>query len=264
MTYAGFMDAQFTIPAGETISVTTNGGTTAVAITAGSYFTYAYAATLQALLTAQRPVTAGAWTVTLDATTGKYTIAVTAGTFSITWTSTAFRDLLGYTATITTQTSVTATKAARGIFVPDCPVWMDGDLDYPELLTDLRATEGPTGLSFGIVSNAKYRLRGLRYSMVAHANVFGFTTSGSSTPTWQQFLFDVHLKQGHSYFEPLSRVRINFGPSLTDDWVAYDYFGSSAVGWFMKGIASFSPRRADSKWKGFWVLEIPELVSEGI
>lgn len=265
MAFAGFIDAQFTIPSGVTISVTTNsGGPTSVTITAGSYYAYSFPSTLASILTAARPVTGGAWSVSLDATTGKYTIAVTAGTYSITWTSTTFRDLIGYNATITTQTSVTAAAVARGFFAPDHPVAVDGDLYYAHRPTDQRQSESPGGFVLGLVGNSKYRYRNVRYSHVDRARVFGYSSSGqtASGGTWQQFLYDAHLGLGHLYFTPSSRVRIRWGSTPATDILGATDPGTS-TGWFMKGINEFAPRKVGEQWTGLWTIEIPELVTDG-
>lgn len=255
MTYPGLVQGRFTIPASTTISVTTNGGgPTSVTITAGDYYAYEFADTLESILDTQRPVTGGNWSVSISATTGLYTIAVDVGTFSITWTSTTFRDLLGYSSTITTQTSVTAGSVARGIWIPDCPFNVDGDLTRAPLATDHRATEGPTGVTFALVGNTKYRYRNLRWSHVAQTNVWG--TYG----TWEQFLKDVHLGQGHSYFVPSSKIKVHYGSDVT----ATRLGGTTGnYGWYMKGISSIEPVKVNENWGGLWRVAIPEIVSDG-
>lgn len=265
MTFAGFLEGKFTIPASTAIAVTTNGGgPTTVTITAGSYFPTLFASQLQTDLTTQRPVSGGAWTVLVSETTGKITIGVTVGTFSITWTSTNMRSLLGYNGNISGASSSTASFAMRGYFAPDCPLNLDGDLSYPDLLTDLRQTEGPTGLVFGFVGNTKYRFRNLRYALVPRSRIFGFSADGLSTPTWEQFLKDVHLGQGHSFFTPSSKIRVCHDGDVDEGWLGWESFASASVGWYMKGITAFSPRKVDSQgWTGLWAIEIPELVSDG-
>ena len=60
-------------------------------------------------------------TVTYSLSTGLVTIAF-GTTGSITWTMTALRDILGFTANITSQTSVTATNPLRYVWRPTRPI----------------------------------------------------------------------------------------------------------------------------------------------
>jgi hypothetical protein len=250
MTYPGFLEGRFTIPSGVTLTATTNaGGPTAVPITAGSYYASTFAAQLQTDLIAARSVTAGTWSVTFSATTGLFAIAVTNGAYSITWTTAALGTLLGFS-TITTQTSVTG-SAPAGVFLPDCPIALDGDLDYAPLLTDHRGTTGPTGVTFAVVGNTHYRYRNVRWSHVARSKVWG------SSGTWEQFLKDVHLGQGHAYFVPSSKIRVYYN--------ATSKLGGTTgtFGWYIAGIGSIEPPKVSEQWGGLWRLVIPELVSDG-
>lgn len=55
------------------------------------------------------------YTVTLSDTTGKVTIAVDTSTYSITWTSTDLRDLIGFDANVTSQTTATGADQCEAL-----------------------------------------------------------------------------------------------------------------------------------------------------
>ena len=128
-TFAGYVSAGFTVPAGETIIVTTNsGGPTNIDAPAGSYDSIDdFLTELVVTLDGARPVTGGDWTITNTLANAGATptqmIAVTAATFTITWTSTNLRNMLWFTgAAITAQTSATGTVSVVGVWQPDCPL----------------------------------------------------------------------------------------------------------------------------------------------
>lgn len=256
MTIAGYALGRLAMPASISISATNGGGgPTTVNFTAGNYYPDTLCAHLQTELNSQRAGSGGAtWAVSLSTTTGLVTISMSSGTFSITWTSTALRDALGFAANITTQTSVTAPAAARGIFVPDCPLALDSDPRMAPMITDHRQTQSPTGFVLGLVGNIHYRLRNIRWSHVTRTRTWN---TSATDPSWERFVKDVQIGQGHSWFTPSSRVRIidQSGSELASD--------AGTFTWQMKGVSSVEPRKVTENWTGMWRIEIPELVSDG-
>lgn len=229
-------------------------------ITAGTYYMSTFVTQLATDLIAGQPVTGGTWTVTLStgaSGTGKVTIAVTNGTYSITWTSTNTRDVLGFTATITAQTTSTGTNQARGLWLPDAPLDLEGHPSMAPKVSDLRLSEGPTGLVIGLVGNVKRRHRGLRWSHVPLAR-YREASATVVNGTWEKFLDDTQHGQGHSWFAPASLVQI------------YDLLGTklgvdlnSTLGWYLKGVEGVDSKRSQQGFTGFFAVEIPEIVSEG-
>lgn len=74
------------------------------------------------------------YTVSLTATasgSGVYTIAVDSGTFSITWSSTALRDLLGFDANVVTQSSASGADHAQALWLPQTPTRAEYGLNSP-------------------------------------------------------------------------------------------------------------------------------------
>ncbi len=102
----------------------------------------AYNATLPAATYAGPTALVAAWVVALNAAalgagsaktftasiasgeqgTGKTTITISAGTFSLTWTATNLRDLLGWAAGLAAAGTYTSPSGCLGMWLPDCPI----------------------------------------------------------------------------------------------------------------------------------------------
>lgn len=207
--FAGRVEAQFVVPSSVTIACTNNGGgPTAVTVTAGTYYHSTFATALAAALNAQRAGSAGAtWSVAYSTTTGKYTIAMSASTFSITWTSTALRDLLGFTANVVTVASSTGPSQARGLWLPDCVFRCDIDARRAPLATDHRNTVSPTGFVCGLKSTKMYRHANPRWSHVPASRTWeaDATTANAS---YERFMKDTQLAEGHAWFSLSSKLKI--------------------------------------------------------
>lgn len=260
-TFEGCIAAEPVVPAEVTISVTSNGGgPTTVTLTAGTYATlFDVADQLETDLNAQRPVTAGVWTVSYSAidagSTGRFTIAVSAGTFSITWTSTALRDLLGFTDNISSASTSTGDDHAIGIWHPDCPLNINGDYRSAPRSTDLRQSMSPTGRVYGHIGNTRYQHTGLRYSHVPQHKTWAAAET-LTNESLERFLIDTQWGGGHTWFTPSSRVTI-YGPG------GLTVGGDSAPSWSLLELTSMESavRRIDS-WDGLWSVEFPRLVAE--
>lgn len=259
MTFGGYIDAKRTVPTSITLSATKNaGGPTSVTVTAGTYTTASLVTQLQTDLNAQRTVSGGSWTVSLNTATGGITIAVTNGTYSISWTSTDLRDVLGFGGNISSQSTSTGV-CARGFWVPDRPLNLDGDPRNAQRLTDLRETEGPTGSLFGVVGNHKFIHSNLRWTHVAHEHTWDYWDDVNGTSNWERFLLDAHLGQGHPWFTPCSAMRF------------VDHNGSvlgirtqeAELFWKMRGVRSVTPKKMSDAWTGAWLIEVPAIVSDG-
>lgn len=272
MSYGGRLEAFFTVPSAVTISVTNNGGgPTSVSIAAGSYTITSFCTYLQSALTTQRAPSSGAWSVSVStgaSGTGLVTIAMSAGTYSITWTSTLLRDLLGFTATITTQTSVTGTINARGLWLPKCPANVDGDPDVAPPTVPLSSVESPYGAVTTYSSGGySYSHDRLNYSHVTRDRAHE-TAATTTYASFQQWLKDTQWAQGHSWFSVGSRFQVYWDNAGTDRILGYELNSNTGPtnGW------SFSPpivkltdhvKMASSPWLGMWRIELPRIVSAG-
>jgi len=262
VNYAGRVEARMTIPTGGAAVSATNsgGGPTTVTVAAGSYYLTAAGgvssliSTLQTQLNATR--TPSNWTVSLSTTTGLVTINCT-GTWSLAWTSTALRDVLGFAADITSVSSAqTGTQQARGVWLPDCPLTLEGDLKRAPTVSDSRSAMSPTGNVITLVGNTYRRQRSLMWSHVPIAQVWGAQatyTNGS----WEEFFRESQLGLGSSWFSPGSPIQV------------YDHQGNmlgsdaTIAGWSMIGLTSVEPKKAITNWTGLWQIEVPQIVAVG-
>lgn len=273
MSYGGRLEALFTVPSSVTIAVTNNGGgPTTVTIAAGVYRGItAFCTYLQSALTTQRaPSGGGVWAVSVStgaSGTGFVTISISVSTFTITWNSTDLRDLLGFTATITTQTSATGTKNARGLWLPKCPVTCDGHPSIAPEITDSRSTEGPTGVVVTLGGTSKYRHRNLVWSHVAVDRVYEAATVGglATCSSYQQWWKDTQRNSGHAWFSRGSAFLAYWDNAGTDTAFGADLSSTGpTAGWTASpAIASFEPRRTSGQWLGMWTIEIPTIVTSG-
>lgn len=130
----GKWEALATIPTGDwEFALTDNsGGPYTITLTAANTYYHSSAgndsvdlpAKLKELMDAASGQT---YTVSVSAGvsgTGKYTISVDSGTFTISWTDTALRNLLGIDAgdDVSAVATVTGSSQAEGLWLPQCPV----------------------------------------------------------------------------------------------------------------------------------------------
>ncbi len=257
--FAGYISGSFTVPSGVAASVTTNsGGPTSVTAPAGTYSTIAdFLGDFVGSLTTTRPVTGGAWSASLGSNGDpRITIAVSTGTFSISWTSTALRDLLGYTGNISSVASSTATTAARGVWMPDCPAVLEQRHRSAPRQTDMRQTRSPSGAVISNIGNFRYRHSNLMYSAVPVNKVWRIDETYTNE-SLEQWLDDTQLGQGHNWFSVGAKCRI----------VAHDGndVGGTVNNWWLtgfRGIGEIAKRRED--WDGLWSVAFPDLTSDGL
>lgn len=257
MAFGGRIEAFMAVPAGITLTATNGtGGPTLVTLTAGSYTASSLVAHVVAALNAQRP---SGWTGSVStgsSGTGRVTLAGT-GTWTITWTTTALRDVLGFAANITAVTGAqTGTICARGLWLPDAPIQIDSDPARAPIVSDLRTTQSPTGRVYAVAGNTFYRHRNLRWSHVPRARVYEAVAqyAGNTWETWfrqTQIGGLVSWLSTGSAFEIYDHNEIKFGS---------DY---SVTSWQISpAINSIEPKRV-SDWVGLWEVAIPSIVSAG-
>lgn len=258
-----------TVPSAVSFTATNSGGgPTTITITAGTYYPSTLVTHVQTQLNALR--TPANWTVTLStgaSGTGKVSINWTgAGTYSIAWTAngTTLRDVLGFTADLVAITQGVASiggKCARGLWLPDCPVNLSGDVPRAPIATDAMPVVSPRGDVTVLVGNSMYRHVGVRYSNVLEAKVWevAATAAGFINGSWETFWKDVYLGQGSiSWFAAGSKLKLVDHASRT--------LGSDAsiTGWkATKGPFDTEVKKVDKAWAGMWMIDIPELVSSG-
>ncbi|TXH41022.1 MAG: hypothetical protein E6Q97_38460 [Desulfurellales bacterium] len=251
--FQGRVEAFMVVPGTASVSATNSGGgPTAVTLASAALTMTGLCAALQTALNASRP---SGWTVTLDGGlngTGKVTINCT-GTWALTWTSTSLRDALGFTADIPSRSSsITGANAAKGVWLPQCPLQLDAWISSAPVTTDLRVSKSPRGHTSGVVGNRHYRHTNLRWSHVPRDRCY--TEASTVGSSWEQFLKDTQFSAGFTWFTPLSPLNIWNHEGLP-------LGGSTSIKWNMTNIENTMVRRSSGDWDGFHEVTIAELVA---
>ncbi len=262
--YATRFDAFRTVPSTVTVAATNSGGSaTSVSLVAGSYTLATFCTHLQARLNAVR--TPATWTVTPSYTTGLVTIDCVGETWALTFTTTEVGTSIGFVGNIASTTDpAIGTKNARGLFLPDCPVTMDGDPANAGKVTDLRSTVGPTGTSVSLCGTSMYKRTGIRLSHVSRARTFEANASPGYS-SWEQWLDDTQFGAGHSWFTPGSPFQLYWDSAGTASIVGASLNSGAgpSAGWTQSGIDSFDPKRVHESALIWFEISIPSLVSSG-
>lgn len=273
MTYAGRLEGFMTMPTSVSASVTNNGGgPTTVNFTAGSYTITSLCTHIQSALTSQRAPSSGSWSVSVStgsSGTGKVTISMSSGTFSITWSSTDLRDVLGFTANITSQTSSTGSNNARGLWLPDCPVTISngGDPDSAPKTTDMRGVQSPYGVVTSYLNASFYGHDGLNYSHVARNKAWK-TAESTTYESLQSWIDDTQFGAGHSWFSVGSPFLAYWSSNGSDRAIGYELnagAGPSAGWYFSPPIVKPSDhiKQVQEPWLGIVRVSLPGIVSSG-
>jgi hypothetical protein len=268
VTYAGYIEAAVTVPAGVTVHATNSGGgPTLVTVPAGSYtgMSAVVTALVAALNSTRTPANwTGSVSLTGTSPTGKVTLNWTGtGTYSITWDSTDLELMLGFTANIAGVTQGVASTGAsqmHGLWLPDAPPKVNGDPNAAPPRSDRRAVVTPTGAVYTHVGNIHRRLRQLRYFGVPRSRIWEAvaTTPNSS---FEMFWTETQLGQQTTsvqWFTPGAKVKI------------VDIFGvpfgvnRSIAGWYFANPAEMDELQlVHDQWTGLWTVNLGDLVSDG-
>lgn len=248
MSKFGRIEAKVTVPAGGWSVAATNGGggPTTVTISAGDAYPSDLLSTFETQLNASRP---SGWTVTKgfgEGGTGKVSIACST-TFSITWSSTTLRDVLGFTANISSASSTqTGTSAMKGVWLPDCPLMAEDDATVGAYQTDQRTSISPSGAVYTVAGNSYRRLRGLSWSHVSKDRAR--STSSAPMP-FEQFWYEAQCG-GHSAFAAGARMAL-YSDADTPTLLGY-YHGA--------GRADTDMDPSVRGWAGRWSIAFPDLI----
>jgi hypothetical protein len=195
--------------------------------------------------------------------------SVTGDSWALAFTSAAAGTVIGFVGDIASRTTATTgTQNARGLWLPDCPLMVEGDPLVAPKVTDSRATEGPRGKVITYISNTKRVHKLLRYSHVSRARVW----ESSATTTYaslQQWIDDTQYAAGHAWFASAgSAFHVYWDNNGTDTILGYELNSGSgpSAGWnFAEAISDLSAniRRVDEGYLGQLAVEFPRLVSEG-
>lgn len=254
MSFSGRIEAFIQVPGGTNLQVTT-GTTTIVALSSGSYTPTQLAAHIQASLIAQNAV---GWLVSISVgASGTGRVRITGpGTWSITWQAgNLLRDLLGFTANIVSATGFRdATISVRGLWLPWCPLAIEGDQERAPTVSDLRTTRSPNGNVFALSGNRFYRHRAVTWSHVPKARMFEAVALHAGN-TWETFFKQTQIGGYVPWLGPASAIEVYDHNDLR---VGADIIG---IKWKIVGIDSIEPKRSSGDWNGLWTVTLPELVA---
>jgi hypothetical protein len=153
----------------------------------------------------------------------------------------------------------TSTKHARGLWIPDHVLNLEGDPKRAPIVSDARSSMSPTGQVVTLVGNTYRRHRGLVWSHVKQDRVWdGENTLENST--WEEFVSETQLGLGSSWFTPGSLVQIYYYNAGGEALLGAD---ATIPGWSIVGVRSIEPQKAVGNWTGLWRIELPQIVAAG-
>lgn len=122
--------------------------------------------------------------------TGKTTITISAGTFTLTWTSTDLRDLLGWAANLAAAGTYTSPSGCRALWLPDCTSSQPFPLaDFGDYEADLSTTISPLGVTRTILTVSRLKHPGITWSHVSLARARQ-SQEASGVRSWERFVRD--------------------------------------------------------------------------
>jgi hypothetical protein len=249
MAKRGRLESRFTLSSAWVATFTDSGGATVVDVPAGNYY-------LVDLITAIDGDLGPAWTISVsdgESGTGRCTINSTNTPWSITWTSTDLRNALGFTGNISSVSAAqTGTNHCQALWMPDVVKFSQyGDSANGSLVTDFRATKGPTGVLRGFFGNS-YRVHdGIKWAGVSNNKAMSHHEV-LTNESFETFMLDA-MTGRKSYIPVSSYVRLY--------WDA-DVDGTYAVG-RLDWRSRFDLAKVIETWTGLYIVELPPLVVEG-
>jgi hypothetical protein len=248
----GRLETQITVPAGGwsvSLTVTAIGGPVTVTVAAGSYYPLALLSTFKTQLDAAFGgdgvfTVSGSWG---ESGTGFVTISHTVETFSFTWTSTDFRDCLGFTTNLTpAATSFVGTRSAQGVWLPGAVLAHErGSTDTGHYEVVMPQTVSPLGVVKTLAGSVRVRLPPITWSHVLRASALRAADSSGVTMSLERWWFQSQAG-GLSYFRAGAPVNVYTNadtPTLLGDYKLI---------WDGKPVL----RRVDPAWDGIWTVVI--------
>ena len=141
--------------------------------------------------------------------TGYVTIAISSGTFTLNWTSTDIRDVLGWTGNLAAAGSYTSPSGCLGLWLPDCPISQPMPLAKTGFLEGgVSQTVSPLGITKTIKTAGRTRHPGITWSHVSLARAVQ-DSEASGVRSWERFVRDcLRGDTALSYFTPGVDVKV--------------------------------------------------------
>lgn len=257
MSKSGRLEAQITVPAGGwtvALTVTAIGGPTNVTIPAGTYW---ISELISTFITQLNAAFGGDGAFTFSANwdeggDGIFALFHATETFSLTWTSTSLRNLLGFTADLTPAAlSFTGTEQIESFWMADCP------FDAPRGVTtgirtfDRTVQVSPQGDTSALSYQSRRKVGGISFPMVGKARTFRAheVIANESFETWFENTHGALV----TYFGTAPKCRFYWDANALDK-IEFR---------LTKPVDSFMPERVDQQWIGLWAWDIDGYVVPG-
>lgn len=211
----------------------------------------------------------GNWSVTLskgEGGTGRVTITTTDTPFSVTFGSTLIREVFGFAADLSSVSAAqTGTYHAKGLWLPDCPIWTPHGADLALATTanvraaatvsDIRQTVGPRGQVHTLASNAFREYRNVRWEGITRrrAKLIGEVIAGES---FESFWRSTQLAESGIRSE-WTTTPFRVGSPLQMFWSADATYASKVK---LVGLTEFDPSTVIPNYVGRYVITLPRLV----
>jgi hypothetical protein len=157
----------------------------------------------------------------------------------------------------------TGTEQCEGLFLPGCPISLDGDPTQAPRISDLRTTMSPTGAVFGLSGNVRFEHTGIVWSHVDRERVWE-SAAEYSNASWESFFVTTQMGMGHAWFTPSSAIQIWWENAGETVLLGADYNGGTGLsGWNIVNVASVAVPKAIATWTGLFRVELPKIVSAG-
>lgn len=272
------LEGIITIPSGSSVSVTETGGggTSSVSLNAGEYSLSEFCTYFASALTSNSTLS-GTYSCTIsddsDSSTGKVTLSATGITsFTLTWTETTPRDVLGFDDTLTpTASSFTATNASPYIFLPNVgrsdagladgddgiPVrtvavnvapsgdvygWASASLRYEDVIEFEHLKGYKTLRSLEVVTNES--LQSFHEAVISKGTPFRYHVSRADDDTYTEHV----AKQGSSERMPVTPLRKDWRGAQSLWTARYEVYtpSSTSTAWTPLDLSPLAWYRADT------------------
>jgi hypothetical protein len=144
------------------------------------------------------------------------------------------------------------------LWIPDCPLALDSDPAIAPTKSDLRATQSPTGATFGLVGNFFHTHTNVRWTHVPKNRVWT-ALEVLANQSYQTFLKDTQWAVGANELGLWFRVQ-----SLCQIYGGGVKVGTNlANGWALIGVDACAPPLSAPPWTALYNITIASIVSVG-
>lgn len=253
MAAGGRLEAVFTLPSSTITFDDTGTAAQVVTVTAGDYTI----TSLVAFLTSN-VVGGGDWLITFsggETGTGKITITTTDTPFDVTWSNTAIRTWMGFSANISGASTPQTGAHCRGVWIPQVVKWTqhgddDGNGNAAVRNTVHKGTVSPQGDIIGVAGGSFKEFIGVRWQGLTRGRtkLIGESAESLTNGSFERFWGDVVLGD-FALASAFNKVRFY-----------WDAGAATYTDVRFSTLERFDPARLVENWIGRYTVEIPRLI----